>query len=133
VIHHLHPLPLYAIDRVVLIGDAAHAMAPHQGAGAGQAIEDAYVLAHLLKEASCETVEFALQAYQDVRLPRANAVLQGSYDSGVMYEFNSEFGDLYADLGPAIEKQWAWVDETTPEEICHQALKCFQEKVAGVA
>jgi hypothetical protein len=26
-------------ERVVLIGDAAHAMTPHQGSGAGQAIE----------------------------------------------------------------------------------------------
>ncbi|KAF8335118.1 hypothetical protein F5887DRAFT_989602 [Amanita rubescens] len=38
-IHHLKPLKTYAEQRVLLLGDAAHAMGPHQGAGAGQAIE----------------------------------------------------------------------------------------------
>ncbi|KAF8634381.1 hypothetical protein AX15_000951 [Amanita polypyramis BW_CC] len=47
-IHHLLPLKKYAERRVLLLGDAAHAMGPHQGAGAGQAMEDAYVLAHIL-------------------------------------------------------------------------------------
>ena len=32
----------------VLVGDAAHAMMPHLGAGAGAGIEDAFVLARLL-------------------------------------------------------------------------------------
>ncbi|KAL3464459.1 hypothetical protein BJX64DRAFT_298250 [Aspergillus heterothallicus] len=35
------PLPTYIRDRVVIIGDAAHAMTPHQGQGCNQAIEDA--------------------------------------------------------------------------------------------
>ncbi|RAL66883.1 hypothetical protein DID88_007665 [Monilinia fructigena] len=34
--------------RIVLLGDAAHASTPHQGAGAGQAIEDAFILSNLL-------------------------------------------------------------------------------------
>jgi FAD-dependent urate hydroxylase len=35
--------------RIALLGDAAHAMAPHLGQGAGQAIEDAFVLAECLR------------------------------------------------------------------------------------
>jgi salicylate hydroxylase len=53
-IHTVKPLPSFASDGVVLLGDAvsilrivrmpankvqAHAMAPHQGSAAGQAIE----------------------------------------------------------------------------------------------
>ena len=34
--------------RVALLGDAAHAMPPHLGAGAGQAIEDAFAMGWLL-------------------------------------------------------------------------------------
>lgn len=34
--------------RVALLGDAAHGMPPHLGAGAGQAIEDARALVRLL-------------------------------------------------------------------------------------
>ncbi|KAF3021962.1 hypothetical protein E8E14_010030 [Neopestalotiopsis sp. 37M] len=40
---------VYASGKVVLMGDAAHAMTPHQGAGAGQAIEDGYILARALQ------------------------------------------------------------------------------------
>lgn len=29
---------------LLLLGDSAHAFAPHQGAGAGQALEDAHIL-----------------------------------------------------------------------------------------
>ncbi|HEY1323259.1 MAG TPA: FAD-dependent monooxygenase [Streptosporangiaceae bacterium] len=39
------PLPAYHRGRVALLGDAAHAMTPHLGQGACQAIEDAFVLA----------------------------------------------------------------------------------------
>jgi 2-polyprenyl-6-methoxyphenol hydroxylase-like FAD-dependent oxidoreductase len=35
------PLDFWGVGRVTLLGDAAHAMLPHQGQGAGQSIEDA--------------------------------------------------------------------------------------------
>ena len=44
-LHDLAPLERWHTDRVVLIGDAAHAMVPHQGQGANQTIEDAIALA----------------------------------------------------------------------------------------
>jgi FAD-dependent urate hydroxylase len=47
--------------RVALLGDSAHAMAPHLGQGAGQAIEDAFVVAECLR--SMDTV-MALREYE---------------------------------------------------------------------
>ena len=47
-LHEVESLPTYVDDNVCLMGDAAHGMLSHQGAGAGQAVEDAYVLANLL-------------------------------------------------------------------------------------
>ena len=40
----LRPLPRWSRDHLVLVGDAAHAMTPNLGQGAGQALEDIVVL-----------------------------------------------------------------------------------------
>lgn len=59
----------------------------------------------------------------------ANHVLRGSRESGMMYEFNSEFGEEYATLGPAIEHQWSWVWQTTPEQDCERALDSMRRRI----
>jgi salicylate hydroxylase len=46
------PLARWSRGPVVLLGDAAHAMLPHQGQGANQTIEDAAVLADELDQAA---------------------------------------------------------------------------------
>ncbi|VDC07606.1 unnamed protein product [Peniophora sp. CBMAI 1063] len=58
---------------VALIGDAAHAMLPYLGAGAGTGIEDAYVLASLLTHPRTQRANLSdvLRAYDTVRVPRA--------------------------------------------------------------
>ena len=63
-------------SRVVLIGDAAHASMPLMGEGGCMAMEDALVLAEVLREA--ETVENALDTYAARRRPRAAWVQQES-------------------------------------------------------
>jgi 2-polyprenyl-6-methoxyphenol hydroxylase-like FAD-dependent oxidoreductase len=62
--------------RVVLIGDAAHAATPTMAQGGIMAMEDAYVLAELLRRA--ETVESALDSYETRRKPRTIWVQQQS-------------------------------------------------------
>jgi FAD-dependent urate hydroxylase len=62
--------------RVVLIGDAAHATAPHMAEGGAMAIEDAVVLAELLHDA--DTIEDGLNWYQARRRPRVEWVQQQS-------------------------------------------------------
>ncbi|KAI0696714.1 FAD/NAD(P)-binding domain-containing protein [Cytidiella melzeri] len=128
-IHALHPLPTYLDGRVALLGDAAHAMTPHQGAGAGQAVEDAYVLAGILGDPSTtrDTLTIALQAYDRIRVPFANHVLKGSYESGRMYEFWNEEGEDYERLPHAISHQWDWVESDTPEEQIEKALRWMRE------
>ncbi|MFB7239886.1 FAD-dependent monooxygenase [Streptomyces sp. NPDC056269] len=66
------PLPSYTAGRIVLLGDAAHAMTPHLGQGACQALEDAVVLTAALGTES--TVEAALARYDAERRPRSQAV-----------------------------------------------------------
>ena len=63
-------------DRVVIIGDAAHAAPPHMGEGGSLAVEDALVLAQELREG--DTIQTALQAYEARRRPRINWVQEPS-------------------------------------------------------
>ena len=73
------PAPTYAKGRFAILGDAAHASTPHQGAGAGQAIEDVFVLSNLLgRTKEVKDVERALYAYDQVRRPRSQRVVTTS-------------------------------------------------------
>lgn len=49
-VYDVASLPTWWKDRVLLIGDAAHAISPHAGQGASLALEDAMLLAKLLRE-----------------------------------------------------------------------------------
>jgi hypothetical protein len=54
----------------------------------------------ILREAATENLEEALAAYEQMRLLVANHVLESSYESGQMHEFNSKFSEDYDTLGP---------------------------------
>lgn len=66
--------------RVVLLGDAAHAMTPNMGQGAGQAIESAAVLAEAV--ASERSVADALAVYERRRQPRTRRFVERSWQLG---------------------------------------------------
>ncbi|MGW0709382.1 FAD-dependent monooxygenase [Streptomyces sp. NPDC002643] len=87
VLHHdIHelvtPLPAFVVGRVAFLGDAAHAMTPHLGQGACQALEDAAVLAAAL--AGETVVESALSRYDAERRPRSQAVARAARQAGRM-------------------------------------------------
>ena len=72
-------------------------MSPYQGAGAGQAIEDAYVLAALLTHplTTVATLPTALKIYESIRLPYANKVKKASRDNGFISMFSDpRFDDV---------------------------------------
>lgn len=79
-IHDLEPLPSYVNGRVALLGDAAHAMSPDRGQGAGQSIEDAVVLAAALADEP--TADAALRRYDTDRRPRTQATARGARKDG---------------------------------------------------
>lgn len=73
------PLPFWTQDQMVLLGDACHPMMPFMAQGAGQAIEDAVVLARALNEVqSLDQVNAALLGYQQARMERASQIQIGS-------------------------------------------------------
>ncbi|KAF8990560.1 hypothetical protein BDQ17DRAFT_1371721 [Cyathus striatus] len=91
-IKHLNPIRSFAEGRVALLGDAAHAMTPNLGSGAGQAVEDAYTLAHLLSKAISEQkpIHRVTDAYTKSRQPLANLVLKRSLEADRLTRFRSD-------------------------------------------
>ncbi|GAA5847343.1 hypothetical protein JCM9279_000247 [Rhodotorula babjevae] len=105
-------------DRVLLIGDAAHATTPHCGAGAGQAIEDAHIIAALLTHPSIlastgaartSAINRALDIYERERQPRAARVQEWSRQGGLLYEFLGPEGDDLERVRDALEGRMGWI------------------------
>ncbi|MGH8485196.1 MAG: FAD-dependent monooxygenase, partial [Pseudomonas sp.] len=64
---------------ITLLGDACHPMMPFMAQGAGQAIEDAVVLARYLERVRTSAqIADALQGYQQARLERTSQIQIGS-------------------------------------------------------
>lgn len=59
--------PVWGVDRVPLLGDAAHAMTPNQGQGAAMAIEDAWVLADELERPDGAFARYVARRHARVR------------------------------------------------------------------
>lgn len=105
-----NPVPSYAHGSIALAGDAAHASAPHHGAGAGFGIEDALVLSTLLgtellstlsnddqevvKLSKRDRLRAAFEVYDTVRRDRAQWLVESSRIIGEVYEWqHPETGD----------------------------------------
>ncbi|RXW17572.1 hypothetical protein EST38_g8284 [Candolleomyces aberdarensis] len=136
-IHILRPLSTYVHGRVALIGDAAHASPPHQGSGAGQAIEDAFVLATLLTHPSTtrHNLSRALSIFDHVRRPVAHDVHERNRLNGQYFTFHhtspSEELSLspeerlrrLKELGETFTKNWEWAWMTSAEPVVREALQ----------
>jgi 2-polyprenyl-6-methoxyphenol hydroxylase-like FAD-dependent oxidoreductase len=82
------PVPLvpFVTGRVILLGDAAHAMTPNLGRGACSAIEDAGALARHLKATDLFT---ALAAYDAERRPATAKLIKRSRAIGRVGQFDN--------------------------------------------
>ncbi|RMZ69299.1 salicylate hydroxylase [Pyrenophora seminiperda CCB06] len=118
--HHPHTSTYYR-DRVVLMGDSAHASLPFQAAGAAQGVEDALVLSNLLAELMVTTprsseaqhIHAALEAYDEVRRPRAQRQLEQSEEvMRIIFlrheKLGSDMGGILRDLQRKERWEWLW-------------------------
>lgn len=88
---------VFADGRIVLLGDAAQAVLPHQGTGGGLAVEDGYILALALRDyfkdapASSDEalLEKHMQFYQKLRLSRAQGVQNQTRETSRIYELQT--------------------------------------------
>ncbi|MBO0706358.1 MAG: hypothetical protein J2P39_13620, partial [Candidatus Dormibacteraeota bacterium] len=84
---------------------AAHAPLPHQGQGAGQAIEDAYGLGALLGRHGLDGYEAAFEAFAKLRQRRAWRVQTYSRLAGRSFK-------LVGDAATRRDETWPWLPET---------------------
>jgi 2-polyprenyl-6-methoxyphenol hydroxylase-like FAD-dependent oxidoreductase len=77
------PVKQWGVDRVTLVGDAAHPMTFNLGQGAGLALEDTVTLVRCLASAK-DDVPGALRIYEQQRMPRAAGMMKLSWRIGVI-------------------------------------------------
>lgn len=131
-LHHL-PAPNYNSGNIAIMGDAAHASTPYQGAGAGQAIEDALVLSTLFQHVkTIQDIAPALASYDAVRRPRSQKVVQTSMDTIKLFTFSD--GVINGD-GEQWRKAWDgrmdWIWEVDLHKQNEEAVKLFRKATAG--
>ncbi|HFK5570813.1 TPA: FAD-dependent monooxygenase [Elizabethkingia meningoseptica] len=86
-LHDLQPITEWQKDRIVLLGDAAHATTPNMGQGACQAIEDAYVLFRLLEK---NNPEDAFKNYPLIRREKAHHIVNTSWKIGKIAQLENK-------------------------------------------
>jgi salicylate hydroxylase len=80
------PLKAWTNGRLALLGDAAHAMLPHLGQGANQAIEDGVGLAVFLAGRHSGEIAERLKHYEAFRRARTDIVQAESRRNGLRYD-----------------------------------------------
>jgi FAD-dependent urate hydroxylase len=73
-VHAMLHLPTWHTDRMVVIGDAAHAPSPTSGQGASLSVEDAVVLAQCLRDKPTAAAAFA--TFESLRRGRVERIIK---------------------------------------------------------
>ncbi|MDE4038313.1 salicylate 1-monooxygenase [Acinetobacter pittii] len=136
-LHEIEELSTYqsASGHVIVMGDAAHAMLPHQGAGAGQGLEDALILAALLstKNLHADQLTDVSLIYEKLRLKRACRVQQTSRESGEIYECYSTQYPTFAEIGEHLEHRFDWLwQHDLEQDVAEAKQQLHQLKIATI-
>lgn len=86
----LKPISQYAFDKVVLMGDAAHATTPNMGQGACMAIEDSAALSYSLHNTLA--VDEAFRHFEQHRVKRAKGIVTQSWTLGKIAQWENSMG-----------------------------------------
>ncbi|VDB84464.1 unnamed protein product [Peniophora sp. CBMAI 1063] len=130
IINVVQPSFDWSHGRVTLLGDAAHAMTPFQGAGAVQAIEDGQVLSALLAHprTTRATVQRALRVYADVRRPVALDFFNASRRNGqLISDPTIPSHQVGAEMAAIIERVWDISD--SPDMNARRAVHTFEDSM----
>ncbi|CRG86672.1 hypothetical protein PISL3812_03682 [Talaromyces islandicus] len=145
-IWEMPPAPTYYKGRVAMVGDAAHASQPFQGAGAGQGIEDALVMEQLLgtyldpaRESiaaltPAQATPLIFQAYDTVRRFRSQKVVTTSAETGRLLSGNEPRVSLHAkDIHARLTDREHWIFECDQEQQVKDARLVFEQAETALA
>jgi len=95
-IYDIPNLPQWHQGRVCLIGDAAHATAPHIGQGASLALEDTLVLAQCIRDFA--DLPTAFTRFQSLRQARVETIIRQARKVGDSKTVPNRFQQFFRDL-----------------------------------
>jgi len=129
---HHPPAPTYFRNRVCLLGDAASASTPHNGAGAGQAIESALVMSRVLAQVyDSEDIPRAFAAYDRVRRPRSQRQVRMAYEGGLLYDLQApDCGDDWEKVKERLSVKQSWLWDHDLEADIREAEIIYREEGA---
>ncbi|KAK4171586.1 hypothetical protein QBC36DRAFT_365923 [Triangularia setosa] len=108
--------------RLVIFGDAAHAMVPYMSQGAAMAVEDGAALAEALSLISSnDDVRLTLKVFEEVRIKRSYEMQSASLVNGVLWHYPDGPEQQARDRGmstevegrPFVESTNQWSDPVT--------------------
>ena len=109
-------LPRWSRGRVVILGDAAHAPLPHQGQGAGQAIEDAYTIGSLLADRSLDDYRSTFESFERQRRRRTSRVQAYSRLAGGSYKLVGDGATRRDTDWPSLPQRIGWINSHCEEQ-----------------
>ncbi|CAK40122.1 hypothetical protein CBS115989_6865 [Aspergillus niger] len=142
-----HPPNTYSRGAVCIAGDAAHAAAPHHGAGAGCGVEDAAVLCAVLDmaakrvdtakdgtEGKAALITTAFETYDAVRRERAQWLVESSRVIGNLYEWqDKEVGSDASRCHDEVYWRSHRIWDYDIDAMMRETAEVFEARVAGVA
>jgi salicylate hydroxylase len=133
-------------NKVLIMGDAAHAMVPYMSQGAAMAVEDGGALASVLSLiSSADDIPFALSVYETERMKRAEQMQDASLLNGKLWHFADGPEQRLRDLSmrPEVEgKSFSWSANQWSDPVTQwwaygydaedEAERVFRERLAAV-
>ena len=96
------------------------------------AVEDAFILSSLLKDESIkssEDIPRAFAAFDNIRRPRSQKVVQTSHEAGELYGFEGPQGDDLVKIKENLQTRYRWIWE----EDLEKELDLARARLAAVA